>query len=90
MPSTPTTPVAPVAPAPATAPDLSRLLAAGPAAKKKAANRKNSNEKPSGKFAAIGGIERRPACVFENSEKPIDFSEIGGKVVRKAPGLPEA
>ena len=36
---------------------------------------------PSGTFASIGGIERRPASESKTPEKPIDFSEIGGKRV---------
>jgi hypothetical protein len=38
-------------------------------------------ETPSGKFAHLGGIERRPGTSFEKREKPIDFSHIGGKKV---------
>jgi len=37
--------------------------------------------KPCGRFASIGGIELRGATEFEKPEKPIDFSEIGGKRV---------
>jgi hypothetical protein len=37
---------------------------------------------PSGKFASIGGIERRGPTTHEKSKKPIDFSHIGGKRVR--------
>jgi len=58
-------------------PNLSGLLAAG-----KTANAKTS-EKPSGKFADLGGIERRPVYEFEKPEKPIDFSEVSGKVVQR-------
>ena len=37
--------------------------------------------KPSGKFAHLGGGERRPTREVEKTDKPIDFSSIGGKRV---------
>jgi hypothetical protein len=51
-------------------------------------HRGEHTDEPRGKFAHIGGIERHPARSFETPEKPIDFSAIGGKVVRRASDLP--
>jgi hypothetical protein len=53
-------------------------------------SRGEQSDKPSGKFAHLGGIERHPARSFETPEKPIDFSAIGGKCVRKASDHPMA
>jgi len=48
-----------------------------------------SSDEPRGKFSHIGGIERHPARSFEAHEKPVDFSAIGGKVVRRASDHPK-
>ena len=60
-------------------PDLSGLLHAGSAARRESTR----GDKPSGKFAEIGGVEIRPPQFFETPEKPIDFCEIGGKRIGK-------
>jgi hypothetical protein len=47
---------------------------------------KKSGEKgnePRGAFASLGGIEILPAPSTEAREKPIDFSEIGGRQVAR-------
>jgi hypothetical protein len=54
--------------------DLSGLLRSGSAVRGKAA----SSNKPSGKFAEIGGIEIRAPQSFETEAKPINFAAIGG------------
>ena len=66
-------------------PNLKGLLRSGSAVRGKTASSQNTSDKLSGKFASIGGIEHRPVQSFEKPEEPIDFSEIGGKVVREAP-----
>ena len=48
---------------------------------------KNKGE-PSGKFSHLGGIERIRGRSVETPEKPIDFSAIGGRVVRRASDHP--
>jgi hypothetical protein len=46
-----------------------------------------STDTPCGRFASIGG-KRIPVYEFEKLEKPIDFSSLGGKLVREAPTYP--
>lgn len=40
-----------------------------------------AHEVPSGKFAHLGGIERRGPTTHEAREVPIDFSRVGGRKI---------